>query len=74
MSMSCFSKCRELAPYYKENEMQKMIQGFANVYEEPKVLPPMWYIQHEIQLLLDSSFPNIALYRQSILEQEDIKR
>ena len=29
-------------------------------------------IQHEIQLLLDTSFPNIALYRQLVLEQEEI--
>ena len=37
-------------------------------------MPPKREIQHEIQLQQDCPFPNIGMYRMSIIENVEIKR
>ena len=41
---------------------------FVNLFVEPQGFPPMWNIQHDIQLFIDTSLHNISLYGHSILE------
>ena len=44
------------------------------MFGEPKELPPKREVEHEIQLLPDSSFPNIGLYRKSGIEESEVKK
>jgi len=37
-------------------------------HTKPKGLPPKREVEHEIQLLSDSPFPNIELYRKYVSE------
>jgi hypothetical protein len=59
----------------KEHRKQfdDLINQFTEVFQEQKGLPPKRE-DREIQQLPDSPLPNINLYRQSLLEFEEVKR
>ena len=44
------------------------------MFKEPKGLSPKRGIQHEIQLQQDCPFPNIGMYRMSVMENDEIKK
>lgn len=78
-------KCqlKELLQAYKEVVVLHLLaihttevskHKYKEVFEEPKGLPPKREVEHEIQLLLDSPFPNIGLYRKFILEEYEVKK
>jgi len=54
-------------------ELVDVVNQYGYMFQEPKGLPPKRGIQHEIQLQQDFPFPNINMYRMSILESLEIK-
>jgi hypothetical protein len=54
--------------------LEDFLQGYKGVVKDPKGIPPKRDVEHEIQLLLDSPFPNIGLYRDFILEVNEVKK
>ncbi|XP_038973019.1 uncharacterized protein LOC120105044 [Phoenix dactylifera] len=61
--------CREL-----ESQMGKLLGEHAGLFKEACGLPPKRAVEHEIQLISDSTLPNLGMYRNSVLENEEIKR
>jgi hypothetical protein len=44
------------------------------VFWEPKRIPPNREVDHRMQLFPDSPLSNIGLYRQSVLEANEVKK
>ena len=44
------------------------------MFQDPKGLPLKREIQHEIHLQQDVPLPNIAMYRMSVMQNEEIKK
>jgi hypothetical protein len=44
------------------------------VFQEHKGIPPKREVEHEIELFLESPLSNIGLYRQFILEANEVKK
>jgi hypothetical protein len=57
-----------------KHQLEELLQAYRGVFQEPKGLPPKREVEHEIQLLLDSPLSNIGLYRQSVLEANEVKK
>jgi hypothetical protein len=51
-----------------------MLQEYRGVFQEPKWIPPNRDVEHGIQLLLDSPLLNIGIYRQFVLEENEVKK
>jgi hypothetical protein len=58
----------------EKTEMKNIIQKFSGLFREPRGLPPNREIEHSIQLVDGEPLPNLSLYRQSLLETEEIKK
>jgi hypothetical protein len=58
----------------QKHQLEKLLHAYRGLFQEPKLLPPKRKVEHEIQLLPDSPLPNIGLYRQSILEANEVKK
>ena len=56
-------------------EAKKLIDEFGDVFQEelPDELPPLWDIQHQIDLVPGSSLPNRLHYRISPKEHEELR-
>jgi hypothetical protein len=54
--------------------LEDLLQAYKGVFREPKGLPPKREVEHKIQLLPDSPLPNIGLYRQFVLEVNEMKK
>ena len=65
-----FEKCH---PRHK-SELIEIISEYDYLFQYPKGLPPKREIQHEIQLQQDVPLPNIAMYRMSVMQNEEIKK
>ena len=57
-----------------EQRQQLLIESYRELFQEPQGLLPKREVEHEIQLLLESPLPNIRLYRQSIIEVDEVKK
>jgi len=57
-------------------EVIPVIEEFSDVFPEdlPNKLPPMLDIQHTIDLVPESSLPNLSHYRMSLTEHVELKR
>lgn len=66
---------RKITPTSLElgDKVQSLIQNFQEVFVVLKGLPPRRQIDHEIHLLPNAPLLNIGLFRQSIMECEEIK-
>jgi hypothetical protein len=58
----------------KKHQLEEFLQAYRGVFQEPKGLPPKREVEHEIQLLQDSPFPNIGLYRQFVLKENEVNK
>jgi hypothetical protein len=58
----------------KKHKLEGFLQEYKELFQEPKGIPPNTKVEHEIQLLLDSPLLNIGLYKQSILESNEVKK
>lgn len=58
----------------QRGKLDQLQKKYESIFTEPKGLPPRRAIEHDIQLLLESSLPKIGLYRTSIVESEEIER
>jgi hypothetical protein len=57
-----------------DNKLNELLNKYTNLFAEVGGLPPKRAIEHEIQLISDSTLPNICMYRNSVLENEEIKK
>ena len=64
---------KELAEEARRQAKQLM-QRYAELFSEPRWLPPRRAIEHSIALMDGAPLPNACLYRHSLLESEEIKR
>jgi len=55
-------------------EMIEIVSEYDDLFQDPKGLLPKREIQHEIQLQQDVPLPNIAMYRMSVMQNEEIKK
>jgi hypothetical protein len=58
------------------DEVQELLEEFADIIvdELPHSLPPMRSVSHHIDLIPGSSFPNKAMYRLMLQENEEVKK
>jgi hypothetical protein len=57
-------------------EVQELLEAFADIVVEevPHSLPPIRSVSHHIHLIPRASFPNKAVYRLTLQENEEVKR
>ena len=58
----------------QSNEIRKLQEEFKDLFEDVQGLPPKRAVEHEIQLVGDSSLLNLGLCRTSLIESKKIKR
>ena len=52
----------------------EIISEYDDLFQDLKGLPPKREIQHEIHLQQDVPLSNIAMYRMSVMQNEEIKK
>jgi hypothetical protein len=57
-----------------KNELEELLKEYKGVFHEPKGITPNREVEHKIQLLPDFPLMNIALYRESVLEENEVKK
>jgi hypothetical protein len=55
-------------------EVQKLLDQFQDVFQEPKTLPPSRFYDHHIPLLPNSSLVNSTPYRYSPHHKNEIEK
>ncbi|GJU74760.1 ribonuclease H-like domain-containing protein [Tanacetum coccineum] len=60
--------------FHALNKLQQVIANYRSLFEDKIGLPPNRVIEHEIQLVADSTLLNISMYRNSMLENAEFKR
>ncbi|XP_031493251.1 uncharacterized protein LOC116259531 [Nymphaea colorata] len=63
--------------YMHEKEkgmLTKLLNSYTDLFEDPQGLPPQRPVEHEIHLQSDAPLPNLSMYRNSVLENDEIKR
>ncbi|KAA8518207.1 hypothetical protein F0562_015681 [Nyssa sinensis] len=50
-------------------QLTELLENFSHLFSEFKGLPPKRAVDHEIQLISDSTLPNIAIYRNSVHQE-----
>nr|CAD1831224.1 unnamed protein product [Ananas comosus var. bracteatus] len=68
------SKILSLACKKNTNDVAKLIGKHQDLFQEVRGLPPKRVVEHEIQLISDAPLPNLCMYRNSVVENEEIKR
>ena len=63
----------ECDPKHK-SELIDIISEYDDLFQDPKGLPLKREIQHEIHLQQDVPLLNIAMYRMSVMQNEEIKK
>ncbi|GJX96113.1 transposon ty3-G gag-pol polyprotein [Tanacetum coccineum] len=63
-----------LSSSHIKNQLENVIAAFLTLFEDICDMPPNRVIEHDIQLIADSTLPNIGMYRNSVLENDEIKR
>jgi len=58
----------------QKQQLEDLLQAYMDVFQEPKGLPPKREVEHEIQLLRDSTLPNIRLYRKFLIEASEVNK
>jgi hypothetical protein len=58
----------------KKHELEEFLKAYMGVFHDPKGIPPQKEVEKKIQLFLESPLLNIGLYRQSILEENEVKK
>jgi formylmethanofuran dehydrogenase subunit B len=61
--------CRAL-----DSKLNELLGKYTNLFIEVGGLPPKRAVEHEIQLISDSTLPNLRMYRNLVMENEEIKR
>ena len=70
----------EVSKYFQEcdpkhkSKLIDIISEYDDLFQDPKGLPPKREIQHEIHLQQDVPLPKIAMYRMSVMQNEEIKK
>jgi hypothetical protein len=61
---------------YLPEEVQELLEEFVDIVvdELPNSLPPIRSVSHHIDLISGASFPNKAVYRLMLQENEEVKR
>jgi hypothetical protein len=54
--------------------LEEVLQTYRGVFKEPKGIFPKRDVEHKTQLFPESPLLNIGLYRQSILEANEVKK
>nr|CAD1816988.1 unnamed protein product [Ananas comosus var. bracteatus] len=68
------SKVLSLACKERTDDIAKLIGEHHDLFQEVQGLPPKRAVEHKIQLISDASLPNLGMYRNSVVENEEIKR
>jgi hypothetical protein len=55
-------------------EIQKLLEEFADIVVDERSLSPIRSISHHIDLIPGSSLPNKEMYRLTLQENEEVKR
>ncbi|MDZ7970879.1 MAG: reverse transcriptase family protein, partial [Nostoc sp. DedSLP03] len=58
----------------QQQQIRELLDRYESLFSKVEGLPPRRPIDHEINLVAESPLPNLALYRNSIMENEEIKR
>ncbi|XP_031492064.1 uncharacterized protein LOC116258802 [Nymphaea colorata] len=58
----------------EEGMLTKLLNSYTDLFEDPQGLPPQRPVEHEIHLQSDAPLPNLSMYRNSVLENDEIKR
>ncbi|KAJ6907573.1 hypothetical protein NC651_018100 [Populus alba x Populus x berolinensis] len=61
--------CRAL-----DSKLNELLGKLTNLFTEVGGLPPKRAVEHEIQLISDSTLPNLCMYCNSVMENEEIKQ
>ena len=61
--------CRAL-----DSKLNELLGKYTNLFTEVGGLPPKRAVEHEIQLISDSTLPNLCMYRNSVMENEENKQ
>jgi hypothetical protein len=54
--------------------LEELLYEYRGVFHEPKRILPKREVERKIKLLHDSPLPNIGLYRQFVLEGDEVKK
>nr|CAD1839448.1 unnamed protein product [Ananas comosus var. bracteatus] len=68
------SKILSLPCKKNTDDVAKLIGEHQDLFQEVRGLPPKRAVEHEIQLINDAPLPNLGMYRNSVVENEKIKR
>ncbi|GJQ90219.1 reverse mRNAase [Tanacetum coccineum] len=59
---------------YISTQFENIIAEYHALFDDVGEMPPNRIIEHDIQLVADSTLPNIGMYQNSVLENNEIKR
>ncbi|GKF15925.1 hypothetical protein Tco_0057387 [Tanacetum coccineum] len=62
-----------LSCFHEIDKLEQVIENYRSLFENKIGLPPNRVIEHEIQLVANLTLPNIGMYRNSLLENAEIK-
>nr|KUM49392.1 hypothetical protein ABT39_MTgene3941 [Picea glauca]QHR91056.1 hypothetical protein Q903MT_gene5088 [Picea sitchensis] len=58
----------------QKQQLEKLVEAYKEVFQEPKGLPLKREVEHKRKLLPKYTLPNIGLYHQSLLEADEVNR
>nr|CAD1821363.1 unnamed protein product [Ananas comosus var. bracteatus] len=67
------SKILSLACKKNTDDVAKLIDEHQDLFQEVRGLPLKRAVEYEIQLISDAPLPNLGMYRNSVVENEEIK-
>lgn len=74
--VECESKVSTLTLAFREHEskLDNLIVKYSSPFDDILGFPPRRAMEHEIQFVTDSTLPNIGMYRNLALENDEIKQ